>query len=134
AAAHRTAIINTDVSTLSRRSGTTVINFAIEQNPGPNSCADGGVENIAIAACRSPAGFGEGGGVGIVIYFDRYAVHFLYRRGQRKVSPTRHIGRVKDYSGLGIERTGRADSNSRNFGTARQDLLNRRQNRIQAIF
>src|SRR5215471_9493282 len=67
AAAARTAIVDAEVSAFGGASGASVIDALIEDNSGADAGAERGVEHILKADACAPDGFGESGGVRVII-------------------------------------------------------------------
>src|SRR5580700_3649602 len=109
-----TVVIDTHMSAFSSSTCPAVINPFIADQASANSGADGGVENAMKAASRAPYGLGQRRCVGIVLDLYRHVIDFRYFGRERKITPARNIGRIKDNAGMRIQRSGRADTNSSN--------------------
>lgn len=68
AAADWAVVVDGDVTTFGGAACAAVIDLAIENDAGSDAGAQRGVENVAIADACAPDGFGQGGGVAVVIH------------------------------------------------------------------
>ena len=123
------------MAAFSGRAGAAVKDFAVNHNAGAYACADGRIENIFITAGRSPTRLGQGSSVRVIIQFDGDGVKLLQGCGERKTSPARHIWRIEDYSGCGIQRTRSTDTNTLHaIGIAIDGVGDRGDDRLDALF
>jgi len=93
-------------------SGATVVDAAVENNSRSDAGAEGGVEDVAKSDACAPDGFGESGGVGVVVDFRSHVEDSLHFGGERKIVPARQVGRIQHDSTNGIEWTGSANPDS----------------------
>src|SRR5215469_824203 len=105
-------MVNAEVSTFARGTRSAVIDLVVEDNAGANPGANGGIEDVSISLAGSPAALGQRGGIGIVINFYRDPVSFGNLLSERKITPTRNIGRIDHDSRFWIQGTRRTNANT----------------------
>ena len=98
--------------TLGGTAGTAVIDMSVENNSGTDARTDGGIKNVAVSASSTPSGLGQCGGVGIIIDDHGNAVVLRNLGSQREIPPAGKVGWINDDSGLGIQRTWRANADA----------------------
>jgi len=100
------------VAALCGAASPSVIDAPVENNSGADTGAERGIEDIAKSDACAPDGFGESGGVGVVVDFRSHVEDSLHFGGERKIVPARQVGRIQHDSTNGIERTGSANADS----------------------
>jgi len=101
------------VPALGGASRAAVVDLLVEHDARADARAERGVKNVGVPNPRAPKRFGQAGGVGIVVDARGNAEYPLHFGGQRVIAPAGHVGRIEHHPGLGVERAGRADSNTR---------------------
>ena len=74
ATTNRAAIVNADVATFRSSSCTAVVDFAVEDETGSNSGADGKIEHFRKSFSGAPENFGKSCSVGIIFNFYRQMI------------------------------------------------------------
>src|SRR5271167_4763155 len=92
--------------------GAAIVNPLIADNARTNSRTDSSVEDVAVAAPRTPVSFSQRCRVGIVLDLHGHAIGFLDLGRERKVAPAADIGRIDDNARIWIQGPGRANANS----------------------
>src|SRR5581483_3181694 len=106
AARARMVVVDAHVPAFSRGAGATKIKMAVKKNCGTDAGSDGGVENAIEAGTAPPDGFGEAGGIGVVVEFRGDAVVISDEGSEGEVAPAGKIGRHDDAAGARIDRAG----------------------------
>src|SRR5260370_29046300 len=117
ARADRATIINAHVAAFSGGAGVAVIDAAVQYDSSADPGADGSVKHIAVPACGSPTGFGQGSCVCIIVDFDGDVIDVCHPGSQREVSPAWKVGRICYNAGLRIQGARRAYADALNLAS-----------------
>lgn len=112
AGATRAMVINAHVAAFGSGPRAAVIDAAVEYDSGADSGADGRVKHVTVAPSRAPTSFRQSRCISVVVHFYRHLEVLRHPVGQRKVTPTRQIRRIKNYACRRIEWAGRTDADS----------------------
>src|SRR5437660_84113 len=97
-----------------------VVDAAVQNNAGAYAGSDRGIENVAKSAGSAPPGFGESGGVRVVVHLHGHAILRSDFFREREVAPAAQIGWIEDYAGLRVQGSGRADPDALKFVAGRR--------------
>ena len=77
-----------------------VIDAAVEDNTGSDASAERGVKNVSVTDSGAPDGFGEGGGVAVVVDARGETEDALDFGSERKIAPAGDVGRIENDTGF----------------------------------
>src|SRR5580692_4926085 len=125
------------MSTFARCASVAVVDAAIENDAGADARSNRGIEDVVKSTSRSPTGFGQSRGVGIVVYFNRHVIHLRDLVCQGKVAPAGKIRRIEHDTSFRVEWTRGADADAVKsavrYGCCGHGI-NRRGDRLQPRF
>jgi hypothetical protein len=115
AIADRTVPIDPDMPAFRRSACLSVINAAVKNDSGANTCADGGIKDISVTTPCTPLRFRQSRSIRVVVDSYGSLIKPAHLLGQRIVVPDCEIGRIEDGASARIQRPGRADTDGSNL-------------------
>src|SRR5260370_1629059 len=136
AIAKRTVSIGSEMPSFRGGTRSSMINASVKNDSCTDAGANAGIKDVSVATSRTPLGFRQSSGIGVVIDFDRNAIKTAHLLGQRVVMPDREIRRIYDDAGIRIQRPGRAYADGAKTSWRRrvgEKTANRRGNGVQTV-
>src|SRR5713226_3762845 len=128
--------VDSDVAAFRRRTGPPMVDTPVKNNPRADAGSNARIENISIAAPRTPFCFRQSCRVGVIVDFHIHVVETPHLLSQWIVMPDSKIWRVNDDARERIQRPGSTNSyrfNSRSFCNSREQRLNHGRHHSEAF-